>query len=91
MAWQEMTGTRRIIDNYPRYIDYTITFQGGPSDTAPRPGATYSGVTGSGSLPFSPAIANMTFEPQADQVSRIHKVTPNKSRVTVRFRGYYTA
>ena len=86
-TWKELTGSRQITDASPNYVDWTITFQGTTGATRPVNGATYADVAGSGTL----ILANMNFEPTADSVGEVVKVTDNIDRVTVRFRGYLLA
>ncbi len=84
MAWKELRGTRRVDDNAPHYIDYTITFQGVLGETKPSGGNTIGDIA-SGTLPST----GLAHEPIADGISQVTKVTATKTRVKVRFRGKY--
>jgi hypothetical protein len=85
MAWKEMSGTRRIEDAAPSHVDYIITFDGATTDTVPTNGNTLATILGSGTLPST----GLDAEPTAVQVSYVKKFTQNKSKATVRFRGFY--
>uniref|UniRef100_A0A6M3LBH7 Uncharacterized protein n=1 Tax=viral metagenome TaxID=1070528 RepID=A0A6M3LBH7_9ZZZZ len=88
-AWFEMGGTRRIEDNKPHFIDYIATFQNevSGSDWAaiPAVGSTLATVVGSGTFGATGLIA----EPTSRQNSAVDRATPNKQRITIRFRGEY--
>jgi len=90
MAWKEKSGTRRVEDGSTEFADIVASFIGLTSDTVPTQGQELTdfvaGETLTGSLP----VGDYDAEPQVHQVSRVKKLTPNKSQMTVRFRAYFT-
>ena len=87
MAWTEWTGHRQIDDTGPDHIDYIITFNGLVADTKPTNGQLITNVVSGLTL----SSTGLDAEPRAVQVSQIYRLEDKvSSRVTVRFRGYYS-
>jgi len=86
MAWTELKGTRKVIDNDPHHIDYVIGFTAATTESLPSGGDTLATVAGSGTLPST----NLAYEPLVDHVEWVKNVTANKSHIVVVFRGFYT-
>ena len=85
MAWAELTGSRQINDSL-QTIDYDITFIGATSEALPQQGNLIGNIVSSLTLPTT--LPTLVAEPEAVSVGRRHKITANKSQVTVRFRGF---
>jgi len=92
MAWSELLGSRRILDENPNYVDYVVTFTGAQADTLKAGGKLYSDWTDSTTNKpdtTGPGGISLDGEPVQVQISAQQNATPTKQHVTVRFRGHY--
>jgi len=80
--WEELTGTRKVLDSDPQTLQYEITFTGLTASARPTNGQTYAEITGNAS---GFTTTGLDREPVAASVSQAKKATILKSHVTVVF------
>ena len=89
--WKELSGSRKIEDGNPMYLDYVVTLTAtkGTNPTRPVQGSVINTATGGAAFGTTNGAYTLDGEPQAVQISEIEKVTPTKSHCTVRYRALY--
>tara|TARA_Y100000310_G_scaffold343562_1_gene451812 strand:+ start:231 stop:1670 length:1440 start_codon:yes stop_codon:yes gene_type:complete len=83
--WQELSGTRTVLDSDPQTIRYEIRFTASTGTALPTAGQTISDVIGSGSL----TSTNLDREPDIVSVSARIKATVLKDHVVCVFQAHH--